>query len=288
MKSFLRYLLALFTPAATNTIDVAFVKQFESEVHLAYQRFGAHLLGTVRRKDNVKGYSTTFQIAGKGVAGTKTRNGQVPIMNIAHSNVECILVDRYAGEYIDKLDELKVNHDERMIASKSIAGALGRASDLDITAEFENVSGATSATSGITLPKIEEAFEALGENDVPDDGQRYLVVSPQGWTDLMGLTSFSDADYVGQNDLPYKGYANTMKHWFSFYVFMFSGLTKASTQRTSLAYHKSAMGHASGADITLDITWQGKEQANLAVGSMSRGAKLIDTLGAYKILHTES
>jgi len=44
-----------------NTIDTAFVKQFESEVHLAYQRNGAKLLNTVRRKTNITGESTTFQ-----------------------------------------------------------------------------------------------------------------------------------------------------------------------------------------------------------------------------------
>ena len=101
----LRFLLSLF-PRQQNSIDIAFTKQFESEVHLAYQRFGSKLLNTVRRKTNVVGKSTTFQIIGKGIAGTKTRGGQVPILNLVHTNVECILADRYGGEFIDKLDEL--------------------------------------------------------------------------------------------------------------------------------------------------------------------------------------
>ena len=31
-----------------NTIDTAFIRQFESEVHLAYQRMGSKLRNTVR------------------------------------------------------------------------------------------------------------------------------------------------------------------------------------------------------------------------------------------------
>jgi len=39
-----------------------------------------------------------------------------------HAPVECLLKDHYAGEYIDELDELKVNH-EKMVAAESGAGA---------------------------------------------------------------------------------------------------------------------------------------------------------------------
>ena len=54
----LRFVLGLFIPMnQDNSIDVAFTKQFESEVHLAYQRMGSKLLNTVRRKTNVVGRS---------------------------------------------------------------------------------------------------------------------------------------------------------------------------------------------------------------------------------------
>ncbi len=69
-------------------ISDAFVKQFESEVHMAYQRMGSKLRNTVRNKNNVKGTSTTFQKVGKGSAGTKSRHGNVPVMSIDHTPVE--------------------------------------------------------------------------------------------------------------------------------------------------------------------------------------------------------
>lgn len=284
----LRMLLGFFVPMnQDNSIDIAFTKQFESEVHLAYQRMGSKLLNTVRRKTNVVGKSTTFQIIGKGTAGTKTRGGQVPILNLVHTNVECTLVDRYGGEFVDKLDELKIEHDERAAVSQSIAAALGRASDSDITTITDTFTGETTATGVVTKPKIEEAYEALGNNDVPDDGQRFLAVAPQGWTDLMGLTEFASLDYVPESDLPFPKVGFSAKQWFSFNVFSFSGLSAPGGVRQNVAYHKSAIGHASGADVALDVTWQGKEQSHLMVGYMSMNAVLIDDLGGYRIRSTE-
>lgn len=286
----LRFFLSLILPMnQDNSIDVAFTKQFESEVHLAYQRFGSKLLNTVRRKTNVVGKSTTFQKIGKGIAGTKTRGGQVPILNLVHTNVECVLSDRYGGEFIDKLDELKIEHDERSAVTTSIAGALGRASDADITAITDTFTNETTATGVVTQPKVEEAYEFMGNGDVPDDGQRFLAVAPQGWTDLMGLAPFASLDYVPESDLPFPKVGFSAKVWFSFHIFSFSGLTlTGGTIRQNVAYHRTAVGHASGQDVEMDITWQGKEQSHLAVGSMSMNACLIDDLGGYRIRSTET
>lgn len=276
----------------SDTIDQSFVDQFESDVHLAYQRMGSKLRNTVRQKNNVRGKSTTMQKIGKGTAGTKSRHGQVPIMNLDHTPVQITLADHYAGEYIDSLDELKINHDEKMVASQSIAAAMGRKTDeIIVTAIDAATTNQTTTTGGVTKAKAEEIFEHFGNNDVPDDGDRYLALSPQGWTDLMGLAEFSSTDYVPESELPYKGGNGggmTAKRWMSFFIFIFSGLTSAASVRTSCAYHKTALGHASGKDVSLDITWQGKEQANLAVGSISQGAAAIDTTGIYQLRHTES
>jgi hypothetical protein len=85
-----------------NTIDTAFIKQFESEVHMAYQRMGSKLRNTVRTVSNVSGSVVRFQKIGTGSASTKSRNGMVTPMDLAHTNVEATLADNYAAEYIDK------------------------------------------------------------------------------------------------------------------------------------------------------------------------------------------
>jgi hypothetical protein len=265
-------------------INDAFVKQFESEVHMAYQRMGSKLRNTTRFKGNVKGSSTTFQKVGTGVAGTKSRHGNVPVMSVDHTAVECTLGDYYAADYIDKLDELKINHDERMVITQSAAAAVGRKSDELIVAALDGTSNTIteSGTTGLTIGKIETVFAAFGDNDVPEDGERYFVVSPTAWTDLLNISAFADADFVGADDLPYKG-GMVARRWLGFMWMTFSGLDKASNIRKNFAYHRSAIGLASGAEVSTELNYIPEKAAHLATSMMSQGAVLIDTRGVYEV-----
>ena len=47
------------------TIDQAFIKQFEAEVHMAYQRMGTKLKNMVRNVNGVKGSTVQFQKVAK-------------------------------------------------------------------------------------------------------------------------------------------------------------------------------------------------------------------------------
>ena len=86
-----------------NTINNAFITQFESEVHLAYQRMGSQLRNTVRQANNVNGSTVKFQIIGKGAANTKARGADVTAMEVAHSNVTATLTDHYAPVSLAKM-----------------------------------------------------------------------------------------------------------------------------------------------------------------------------------------
>jgi hypothetical protein len=268
----------------SQNIDNAFIKQFETEVKLAYQRMGSKLQNTIRSKNNIKGKDTTFQKVGKGTAGTKSRHGLVPLMNLDHQPVTCTLADYYAGDYVDKLDELKTNIDERGVIAQSGAAALGRKSDSIIDAVISpattNALIATGA-AGLTQTKVNTTFERFGANDIPDDGERYFAVAPECWTDLLGITAFSSSDYIDTQDLPYKG-GMVAKRWLGFLFFPFSGLANGAggaAEVRNYAYHRTSVGFASGQEISSDVTWSGERQANLIVYSMSQGAVLIDGLG---------
>lgn len=268
------------------SIDTAFVKQYESEVHMAYQRMGSKLRNTVRNKTNVKGADTTFQKVGKGEAAQKSRHGNVPTMSLDHTQVECTLADYYAADYIDKLDELKTNHDERGVVTGSAAGALGRKSDTLIADAMEGTSNATTATGGLTMAKIEEVREFFGENDVPDDGDRYFAVAVKSWTDLMNIAEFKSSDYVGHDQLPYAN-GMTAKRWMGFMFFEFNGLDLNGSVRDNFAYHKTAVGHASGSEVVSEVNYVPEKAAHFFNSFMSQGACLIDETGVYNAKTTE-
>lgn len=265
-------------------ISDAFIRQYESDVHLAYQRMGTKFRNTVRVKNGVKGASTTFQRASAGQASQKARHGDVVPMNIDHSNVECFLGDWYAADYIDKLDELKFNIDERMIIAQNAAGALGRRTDEMIVTAMDTTTNVQTegGTARLTTTKINAEFVRFGENDIPDDGNRFWAVSPDQWTDLLGIVAFSSADYVGIDQLPYKA-GMAAKIWMTFMWWQFSGLPEVSNIRRTFAYHRNAVGHAIGADVTSEINYIPQKVAHLATSMMSQGSVLIDAVGVGEV-----
>lgn len=261
------------------SIDKAFVKQFEREVFEAYQRMGSKLRDTVRSKNNVKGSSAVFQKVGAGTASTKSTHGMVPVMNLDHTTVEAVLADYYAGDWVDKLDELKVNHDERQVIANAGAYALGRKTDeLIINALAASNNTVTDSAAGMSINKVLEAFEMLGGADVPDDGQRTAIVGWKQWSQLLANEEFASSDFVGPDELPWRG--TQAKRWLGTLWIPHSGLPiSTGGVRKCFWYHKTAIGHASGADIETDITWHGDRAAHFVNNMMSQGAALIENKG---------
>jgi len=265
-----------------NSIDTAFIKQFESEVHMAYQRMGSKLRNTVRTVSNVSGSVVRFQKIGTGSASTKSRNGMVAPMELTHTNVEATMSDFYAAEYIDKLDELKTNIDERQAVAKSAAAALGRKTDEILLTAMD--AGANSTQIHDTSSALEKAdllslFETFGSADIPEDGGRYLAMHPKGYADLFSITEFASSDFVGEQNLPYAG-GMSMKEFLGFKIFS----TSAVTAGKNIAYHTSSVGLGVGSDVTTELNYVPERVSHLATSMMSMGAVVIDDNGIYEVL----
>ncbi len=266
----------------STSVDQAFIKNFEAEVHVQFQQMGSKLRNTVRTKNDVIGASTTFQKVGKGVASTKARHGKVPVMNVDHDPVECVLLDYYAGDWIDQLDELKTNINEQQVVARAGAYALGRKTDDLIINQLQTSQVfAGSDSDALTKEKVLAAFEMLGEADVPDDGQRFAVVGWKQWSDLLSIDEFSNADYIGEDELPWKG--TQAKRWLGTLWLPHSGLPKVSGVRSCFWYHKTAIGHAIGSEVKTDISWHGDRAAHFVNNMMSQGACLIDAAGVVTL-----
>ena len=264
-----------------NTIDQAFIKQFETEVHMAYQRMGSKLRNTVR-STNVSASVARFQKIGTGTASTKARNGDVTAMELAHTNVEVTMADYYAAEYIDKLDELKININERQVVAQSAAAALGRKTDELITAAMD--AGANSTQIADTAGALVKGdlltlFETMGTADIPEDGQRYIAMSPAGYTDLFNINEFASSDYVGPQSLPFAG-GMTMKEFLGFKIFS----TSAVAGGKNFAYHTTAVGLGINADVQTEVNYVAQKVSHLATSMMSMGAVVIDDDAVFEVL----
>tara|TARA_R110002020_G_scaffold7744_8_gene32162 strand:+ start:389 stop:1201 length:813 start_codon:yes stop_codon:yes gene_type:complete len=268
-----------------NTIDQAFIKQFESDVHMAYQRMGSKLRNTVRTA-NVTGSTVRFQKIGTAEASTKSRNGNVTPMELAHTTVEATMSDYYAAEYLDKLDELKININERQAVAQSAAAALGRKTDsILITAMDAGANSTQIHDTGSAVGKADllSVFETFGSADLPEDGQRYIAMHPKGYADLFAITEFASSDFVGEQNLPYAG-GMTMKEFLGFKIFS----TSAVAAGKSMCYHTTAIGLGINSDVSTEINYVPEKVSHLATSMMSMGSVVIDDNGIYELLDNNS
>ena len=76
--------------------------------------------------------------------------------------------DFYAAEYIDKLDELKININERQAVAESAASALGRKTDEILIAAMDAGANATQiadVTGALAKADLLTLFETFGAAD---------------------------------------------------------------------------------------------------------------------------
>ena len=273
-----------------SSITNAFITQFEAEVHMAYQRMGSKLTNLVRIVNGVNGSTVKFQKVAKGSANTKARHAEVVAMDLAHSNVTATLTDYYAADYVDKLDELKVNIDERQVVAQSAAYALGRKTDEVLIATLDAATSiaanVSSSATGMTLIKAKNMMEVFNGNDVPDDNQRYWAVGPKQWSDLLSVDQFSRVEYVGPSDLPFPN-GMTAKRWMGFLFFVHSGLSTSGSDRKNLAFHKSAIGCGIGSDVRTEVNYIPEKVSHLITSMISLGSVAIDGDAARVQLCTE-
>ena len=279
----------------SQSIPQWFIDMFERDVHHAYQRQGARLENTVRHGGTGEGMRVKFPKLGLSSVSQKARHAQVAIQDRDEAFVWCNIEDWYVGDMVDSLDELKTNIAARQEYAMSQSYALGRKSDGLIVDAINNATNATSGVGKIDLAKVNEAYTFLGNNSVPADNNRFFAVSPKGWTDLMAIEPFANADYIAENEMPFRGAAGVAKRWFSFNVFTQEGsatedgtLPKTGNERTSMIWHRRAIGYHRQKGPGIQVDWENLNQAWSIVGCIACGAVLIDDNGVYKVLHDET
>lgn len=262
-----------------------FRKEFQSDVQVAYQRKGSKLRNTVRTKQNVKGESTYFNKVGKAEVGDKARGGNIPVLSTGKSRVKCDLVAKYGGEYVEALDEIMSSVDEKKVIAESLAYAHGRHTDKLIIDQL--ISSAVTQvvgdhTAGMGQGLAQSAIEALNTADVPDDGDRTALVTTHGWEELLKIDAFAKAEYIGSGKLPWLD-GSEAKRWRNCLWTVHTGLPIIGTDATCVIYHKTAVGHAIGLELTTTWSWENEKDAHFLNTKMLQGVALIDPTGIVKL-----
>ena len=290
----------------STSITTAFINSYEAKVHEVFQRKGSYLKDAVRVKDNIIGSTAVFQKIGTGVATTKARHGTITPMNQTHTAPSTTLADFYAGDWVDKLDEAKINIAERDVIASGGAMALGRKVDDQITTVLDTTTqGAVTITLTnfrTILATMVELVEGLWSNDVPNDGEVFGVVPSRLWSQLMMVEQFQNADWVGAEGQVFRQGPSVCrgrwKDWLGVKWKMQTGLPGAGTASgKAWCWHKTAVGYAiaqaagnvaGNEAVGADITWHGDRAAHFVNHLMSGNAVMIDDTGVLEAAFDDS
>lgn len=253
-------------------------EEFDSEVKHAYQGMKT-LRECVKVRTNVVGDKYDFRLMGKGQATVRTgSSADVVPMDIAHSVKIATLADYEAPEYTDIYDKATVNFDEVRELATTIAGAMGRRDDQSIIAALATSTNSfVDATPG--LDTLINAAEKLNKVEAPAE-DRFFVCDEAFLKSLLNDTTLTSADYATVRALQ-SGTINTFMG-FTFKI-IGSGRAEGGLGGAAYAFHKSAVGHAVGIDITTRVDYVPHKASWLSMGVWKAGSVAIDVEGIVKI-----
>lgn len=276
------------------SLSTNFTKLFEAEVKQAYQAV-RKLSGTTRTRTGVVGSTVQFPKMASGVAGLHIPQSEVSALNITHSNVTATLSDYAAPEYTSIFDQQKVNYDERQELVQTLGNAIGRRADQMV---LDAIAGSSSSltvansiggsNTNINVAKVREAARLMNGKNVPAS-DRYMVVSADGLSALIGEDKASSSDYMNHKALT-DGMINS---FMGFKIIMIGDMDEGglaidgSSDRTCFAWHKDSVGYAEGISMKTEINYVPERASWLTNVMLSAGSVAIDTNGIVLITARE-
>lgn len=266
----------------SSTITAAFIAEWSDDVHHIYQQKGSKLRDAVRVVTGVNASTYDFHKLASVAANTKSRGAEITALDPTHTTVQATLTDHYAGDYIDKLDQLKTNPDMRREYATAFANALGRKTDDLLITAINAGNGSTAATTagGLTYAKILEVLEGLNDADV-DPEDRFLVVGSKQLAEALNISQLSSADYMSVRNVVNGSVDSALG--FKWVMSNRLPLSGSPFVRSCFGFSKMAVGLAIGQDVKTEINYIPTRVAHLVNSFMSMGAVVIDGTGVIQM-----
>ncbi len=290
------------------SITNAFVEQYRNNVTMLTQQRGSKLRDFVTVNNGVVGKTVfTEQIGATEAKKRISRHGDSPLVDTPHKRRLYTMADYEWGDLIDKADRVRMLIDPTSTYAQSAAFAMGRVMDdvvIDALKGAASIEDAGSQTTVNLTQTIAKTFSDVGSNDdvlnvaklrqaqqlfhtasVPEDEEKFIVVSPKGIQQLLGAKEVTSADF---NTV--KALVNGEIDTFMGFRFIVSNrLPVSGTDRDAFAFTRSAIELGIGQDVMARI----EERADKAFSTyvyycMTLGATRLEEEKVVKITYDEN
>lgn len=290
------------------SITNAFVEQYRNNVTMLTQQRGSKLRDFVTVNNGVVGKTVfTEQIGATEAKKRISRHGDSPLVDTPHKRRLYTMADYEWGDLIDKADRVRMLIDPTSTYAQSAAFAMGRVMDdviIDALKDNATIEDAGSQSTVALTQTIAKTFNDVNSNDsvlnigklrqaqqlfhtanVPEDEEKFLVVSPIGIQQLLGAKEITSSDF---NTV--KALVNGEIDTFMGFRFIVSNrLPISGNDRDAFAFTRSAIELGIGQDVMARI----EERADKAFSTyvyycMTLGATRLEEEKVVKITYDES
>lgn len=274
----------------STNLSPAFVTLFAEEVKQAYQA-EMKLRPTVRLRTNVVGSTCKFPTVGKGQASVHTPSTDVTPLNSTFAQATATLANYTAAEYSSVFDQQKVNFSERQELVEVVSKAIGRRCDQMVIDALDGAGTSLTVANSIggsntnmNFAKVRDAHKQLNGKNVPAS-DRYLLMHANNLNSLLSESTVTSADYVAGRPLE----NGSIGQFMGFTIIAIGDMDEGglaidgSSDRTCLAWHKSAIGLAEGISSKVEINYVAEKVSWLINAMFAAGAVGIDASGICEI-----
>jgi hypothetical protein len=304
------------------TVDVNFVNAYtDTLVHL-FSEDPQQVRNAVRLKTGVVGKTLAFdRLGGVNMEPVNSRHADTPLTPLTQTRRRANLADWATAELIDKLDEVKmliapqndytrrfVEAYHRRVARTVLNAATGTASavgndDTVTSVSLPSSQAIANGGTGFTVAKVRQTNRIMDNAGVPHDGNRWWAVSAYAIEDLLADSQVTSSDFSTLNALM-NGGIPMGSSWMGFRWIVISDadpdsgsasapaspiLSKSGNIRTTVAWHKEAVGLAIAKDLSVEVDRRpDKMNAQQVLVQVSLGAVRIEDTGVVTVDLDES
>lgn len=263
---------------------------YDTEFNSAYEQKQSWLRGMVQTKGDVNGDTFVFVLEGDAdEAVTRGANNNIPYADDNQSSTSCTLAEYHHLARKNNFNIYSSSVDQRGSMQRRGVISTNKKTDsilltqLDATTYDTNSGSAAAAT----LALLSEAVAIMDQNGVPRDGERYGLLTPKAWQQMLKVNQFSSGDWV--SDMPFM----KQTEWRLWNSIKWSVHPYLSGVATSVAkcfiWHKYAVGHALNKGAMNSKIGQNEEHDySWARTSSYQGGKLIRAAGVVRIKHNDT
>ena len=296
----------------SQTIDVAFVKQFTDGITLLQQEYGGQLREGVSVEAGITGDRAFFdQIDSVEMSEVTNRHGDTPLTDVPHKRRMLSMKPFDLADMVDRPDLVRTLNDPTNSYVQAFARAAGRKEDKIIIDAFDavastGVDGAGSAAfdtttsiagntgyeiavngSGLTTDKLITARAILEASSNMEGGeyQWFVVANAKARQGLLADTKFQDSDYNSIKALVH-GEVDT---WLGFKFLKSEQLPISASNRSIYAWcrHSMKLGVGTEPQGHIDVRPDKRHGTQIRY-EMDEGAVRMDEKGVVRILCSEA